>query len=77
MLLVARTYTGNAYQQEGGDLAVHKVAVVVYHPPLDASVQVAEYAAPVVEHGRVDGVLEELHQNGDINYRAEYLVEPL
>ena len=38
---------------------------------------IAQDAAPVVKHGRVDGILEELHQHGDIYDRTEYLVEPL
>ena len=69
--------TGNTDQQHRGDLAVHEVAVVIDGPPFDTSVNVAEYAAPVVQHGRVDGILEKLHQYGDIHHRTEYPVKSL
>lgn len=58
MFLGSGADTGNADQQHRGDLAVHEVAVVIDGPPFDTSVNVAEYAAPVVQHGRVDGILE-------------------
>ena len=77
MLLVPCADTGNADEQHRGDLAVHEVAVVVYRPPLDTSVDVAQDTAPVVEHSRVYRILEELQQHGYINRCAEYLVEPL
>ena len=60
MLLVACSDAGDADEQERGDLAVHKIAVVVYHPPFNAPVNISQYSAPVVEHGRVDDILEEL-----------------
>jgi len=69
--------TGNADQQHRGDLAVHEVAVVIYHPPFDTPVDVAKYAAPVVECGRVYGIFEKFHQHGYIDDRAEYLVKSL
>ena len=75
--LVPRAYTGDADKQERGKFAVRKISVIVYHPPFDASVYVAEDTSPMVKHGRVDGILEELHQHGDIDDRTEYLVEPL
>ena len=53
------------------------VALIVDYPPLDTPVYVAEYAAPMVKHGRVNGILEELQQNGDIDDRTEYLVKSL
>ena len=60
-----------------GDLTVHEVSVVIDGPLLDTSVNVAEYAAPVVQHSRVDGILEKLHQYGDIYHRTEYPVKSL
>ena len=77
MLLVPRTDTGDADKQERRNLAVHKITVIVNHPLLDAPVNINQYATPVVEHGRVDGILEELHQHGDIDDRTEYLVKSL
>ena len=60
MFFIPRTDTSDADQQDGGQLAVHKVPVAVYRPPLDASVNVGEDAAPVPEKGGVEGILEEL-----------------
>ena len=77
MFLRSGTDTGDADKQYRGYLAVHQVAVVVNHPPLDAPVNVNQYAAPMVEYCRVDGILEKFHQHGDVNDRTEYLVEPL
>ncbi len=74
VLLVPGADTGDADEQEGGNLAVHHVAVVVNHPLLDAVVQLAHDAA----HRRgVDGVLEKLQQYGDVNDGSEYLVKAL
>lgn len=64
-------------KQERGKFAVRKISVIVYHPPFDASVYVTEDVVPVVEHSRVDGILKELHQDGDIDNRAENLVKVL
>ena len=77
MFLVPRAYAGNADEQERGELAVCEVAVVVDHPPLYASVYVTEDAAPVVKHRRVNGILEELQQNGYVDDRPEDLVKTL
>ena len=77
MLLVSRADTGNTDQQYRSRLAVHQISVRIDHPPLDAAMDVAQYAAPVVQRGRVDGVGEELQQHGDVHRRAEYFVEPL
>ena len=77
MLLGSGADTGDADEQHRGDFAVHQVAVVVNHPPLDAPVNVNQYATPMVEYRRVDGILEKFHQHGDVNDRTEYLVEPL
>ena len=49
MLLVARSHTGDTYQQERSHLAIHEVAVMVNHPPLDASVDIRHYAAQEVQ----------------------------
>ena len=77
MLLVARSHTGDTYQQERSHLAIHEVAVMVNHPPLDASVDIRHYAAQEVQLLRLQCVGEELHQDGDINHRPEYLVKTL
>ena len=77
MLLVPRADAGDADQQDGGQLAVHKVPVAVYRPPLDASVYVGEDAAPVPEKGGVEGILEELQQHRHIDHSPEYLVKSL
>ena len=49
---------------------------MVNHPPLDASVDIRHYAAQEVQLLRLQCVGEELHQDGDINHRPEYLVKP-
>ena len=77
VLVVPGSKAGDADKQYRGELAVHEVPVVVYHPLLDTSVDIAEYAVPVVQHRRVDGILEKLHQHGEIHCRAEYVVESL
>ena len=77
MFLVARSYTGDTYQQERSHLAIHEVAVMVYHPPLDAPVDVRHHAAQEVQLFRLQCVGEELHQDGDVNHRPEYLVKTL
>jgi hypothetical protein len=77
MLLVPRTDTGDADQQYRGYLAVHEMAVLIDRPSLDTSVDVSQYAAPLVEYCRVNGILEELQQNRHIDDCTEYLVESL
>ena len=77
MLLVPRSDTSDADKQYRCDFAVHKIAVVVNHPLFDASVNVGQYAAPVVEHCRVNGIFKELQQHGHIYHCAEYFIEPL
>ena len=77
MFLVPRAQAGDADQQDGRQLAVHKVPVAVYRPTLDASVNVGEDAAPVPEKGGVKGVLEKLQQHRHIDHRAEYPVKSL
>ena len=77
MLLVPRSDTSDADKQYRCDFAVHKIAVVVNHPLFDASVNVGQYAAPVVKHCRVNGIFKELQQHGHIYHCAEYFIEPL
>lgn len=75
MLLVSRAYTSDAHQQKGGNLAICHIPILVYHPLLDTTMQIA-YDASL--RAWVYGILlKELHQYGDINHRLEYLVEPL
>ena len=74
MLLVSRTYTSDAHQQKGGNLAICHIPILIYHPLLDTTMQVAYNAS---HRAWVYGKLKELHQYGDINHRPEYLVEPL
>ena len=76
-LPVPRTYTGNTGKQERGKFAARDVAVIVDYPPLDTTVYVTEYTAPVVKHGGGNSILEELQQDGNINNRAKYLVKTL
>ena len=74
MLFVSRAYTSDAHQQKGGNLAIGHIPILVYHPLLDTTMQVAYNAS---HRAWVYSILKELHQHGDINHRPEYLVEPL
>ena len=56
MLLVPRADTGDADKQERRNLAVHKITVIVNHPPLDAPVNINQYATPVVEPAVLGGI---------------------
>ena len=77
MFLVSRANTGDAHQQERHHLAIHKVAVMVDEPLLDAVVQVAHHTAKTVYRSWVYGILKELHQHGYVDDRPEYLVKSL
>lgn len=74
MLLVSRAYTSDAHQQKGDNLAICHIPILIYHPLLDTTMQIA-YDASL--RAWVYGILKGLHQYGDINHRLEYLVEPL
>ena len=77
MLLVPGSETGDTDEQYRGELAVHEIPVVVYHPLLDTPVNIAKDTVPVVQCRRVNGILEKLHQHGDVHCCTEYIVEPL
>ena len=77
VFLVPRTHAGDADKQEGGNLAVHKVAVMVDEPRLHAVVHVTHDAVPIVEHSRVERIHEKLQQDGHVHHRPEYLVSAL
>ena len=74
MLLVSRAYTSDAHQQKGGNLAICNIPILVYHPLLDTTMQIAYDAS---HRAGIYGIFKELHQYGDINHRPEYLVKPL
>ena len=77
MFLVARTNAGDADKQYGGYLAPDKVAVMVYHPSFDATVDVCNQPTKEVQLLWLQCVGKELHQDGDVNHRPEYLVKTL
>ena len=77
MFFVARANAGYADKHECGNLAVHKIAVVVNHPPLDTVVNIHEDATPVVKCCGVNRILEELHQYRDVDDRTKYLIKAL
>ena len=77
VLLVARSHTGDADEQEGRYLGIYQIAVMVDEPCLDAVMDVHEHAVPVVECLRIDGVLEKFKQQRHIDRRTEYLVKSL
>ena len=53
------------------------MAVLIDRPSLDTPVDVSQYAAPLVEYCRINGILEKLQQNRYIDNGTEYLVESL
>jgi len=74
MLLVSGADTSNAYHQENHDLTAKHVAVLVNIHEFEPAMDVSEYSTPKVQDFRVDGILEELHNQRKVDERAEYLI---
>ena len=77
MFLVSGSDTGDADEYDRSNLAIHQIAVLIDEPPFDAVMQVTDDAVPMVKHFRINGIFKEFHQQGDIDYRPEYLVRAL
>ena len=77
MLLVAGTDAGDADDEQGHDLAMQHVPILVHVHQLDTIVNVHKYAAPKVQHIGVNGILEELQDNRCVDERPKYLIQTL
>ena len=77
ILLVPRADTGDTYHQERHDLTPKHVTVLIHVHQLQPVMEVNEDATPEVQDCRVNGILEELHHQGEVDEGAEYLVQRL
>ncbi len=77
VLFVARAHTGDAYHQEGHDLAVEHVAVLIYIQLFEPFMDVGEDTTPEIQHSWGDGILKELNNQRHIDDGAKYLVQRL
>ena len=77
MFLVAGADAGDADDEQGHDLAMQHMPILVHIHQLDTVVDVDKYAAPKVKHIGVNGILEELQQHRCVDERPEYLIQTL
>ena len=62
MLLIPGSNTGDTYNHECCNLTPNKIPIQIDEPPFDSVMNIANYAAPVVEQFRVNGILEKLQE---------------
>ena len=77
MLLVPRTDAGHADDEQGHNLAVKQMAVLVDIRKLYPAVDVRENATPERQHSGGDGIFEEFDNQRQVDERPENLVDGL
>ena len=77
MLFVPGADTGDTYHQECHDLTAEHMTVLINIHQFQPAMQIKEDAAPEVQKFWGDSILEELHDQGNVDECTEYLVQRL
>ena len=77
MFLVARANAGDTDDEQGHNLAMQHMPILINVHQFDTVVDVHKYATPTVQHIGVYGILEEFQYNRRIDECTEYLIQAL